>query len=205
MLYPKLQHHFATCNIHDLLLLRKVTGDGSAESQSSLRAAAQGTLLLLPALPCLVQVTTPPWISGFASALIFLEFACLECEQFRAGPLHCCTSNLRWAPRLFAAYMLSHSSNNGPGPVTCDTCSSFASCSGTDVIMFLTQRRDCTLGAIQLQYRNYWRGCKHWTPFWSHLCLTLTLPGSCVTAPLRECPFLTISWVELIRTPHLPL
>lgn len=167
---------------------------------------AQGTLLLLSALPRrLVQVTTPPWISVFASALIFWGFACLQCEQFRAGPLHRRTSNLKWAPRLSAAYVLSHSSHNGAAPVTCDTCSSFASCLDTDISPFLAQRWDCMTVAIRLQYGNYWRGCKHWISFWSHPCLTLTLPGSCVTAPLWECPFLAISCVELIRTPHLPL
>ena len=67
----------------------------------------------------------------FASTLIFLGVACLECYQFRVGPLHRCTSNLRWAPQLFAAYVISHSSNNGPAPVTCDTYSSFASFSDT--------------------------------------------------------------------------
>lgn len=121
--------------------------------------------------------------------LLPLRFFFSECEQFRAGPLHCCTSNLRWAPQPFAAYMISHSSNNGPAPVTCNTCSSFASCSDTDLSLFLAQRRDCTFVAIQLQYGNYWHGCKHWISFWSHPCLTLTLPSSCVTAPFVRVPF----------------
>lgn len=100
----------------------------------------ESTLLLLLALPQnLVQVTTHPWISVFASILIFWGFPCFKCEQFRAGPLQNRTSNLRWAPLLFAAYMITHSSNNGPAPVTCNICSSFAGCSGTDVSLCLAE------------------------------------------------------------------
>lgn len=209
MLYPKLHHRFATAVLQHAIsktYFSWVTGEWFCRNQGSLGAACRGhCYFCLPSLGVLYKSLHLPE-TLFLLPLWFLGgFACLECEQFRAGPLHRRTNNLRWAPWLFAAHVASRSSNNGPAPVTCDTCSSFAGCWDADVSLSLAQRRDCMFVAIRLQYSNYWRGCKHWISFWSHPCFTLTLPGSCVTAPSWECPFLAISCVELIRTPHLPL
>lgn len=133
-----------------MILLRKVLKKATAEPVSSTLRKQ----LILTALPWhLVEVPTPARISGFVS-INLIGFACLECEQFWAGPLHGCMSSLRWAPQLSASHVISHSSNNSPAPAAWDTRSSFVSCSDTDVSLFPPQRRDCMFVATELQY-NY--------------------------------------------------
>lgn len=146
---------FMTCNVQNLILLIKIIGGGSAESHGSLQAACRRHGCFC--LPCRRVVYKSVHLpeSVFASSLILGgdSSLILECEQFRAGTPHHCTKRSQVASPAFCS--LCHSSNNGPAAMTCNTCTSFASCSDTDVSLFLAQRRDRTFVATQLQYGNY--------------------------------------------------
>lgn len=107
--------------------------------------STQGTPLCMPALPrglCFCFYSDFLWLCSFSVCPIHGQ---------ASASLH----NLRRAPQLFAAYVVSQSRSNCPALVTCDTHSSFASCSDTDVSLFLAQRRDCTFVAIPFQKDNY--------------------------------------------------